>query len=166
VSKWLLFNANSAIFQLYHGENKLIVNDIMMRSTLYLTNTLSWIFLVLTHWNNSPLIDMLPHSDTLSWFQANQSLLFFLNTACLAEKQQIPILQSLVSPDQGSKPTIYHTRGEYANHYTTDAANSKWHPSPLSVIKINRSIILMKYNNELTILETQCIAIWKSIFVY
>jgi hypothetical protein len=35
VSKWLLFNANSAIFQLYHGENKLIVNDIMMRSALY-----------------------------------------------------------------------------------------------------------------------------------
>jgi hypothetical protein len=30
VSEWLLFNANSAIFQLYHGENKL-----MMRSTLY-----------------------------------------------------------------------------------------------------------------------------------
>ena len=24
VSEWLLFNANSAIFQLYHGENKLI----------------------------------------------------------------------------------------------------------------------------------------------
>jgi hypothetical protein len=24
VNKWLLFNANSAIFQLYHGENKLI----------------------------------------------------------------------------------------------------------------------------------------------
>jgi hypothetical protein len=23
-SQWLLFNANSAIFQLYHGENKLI----------------------------------------------------------------------------------------------------------------------------------------------
>ena len=28
VSEWLLFNANSAaIFQLYHGENKLIFND-------------------------------------------------------------------------------------------------------------------------------------------
>ena len=25
VSEWLLFNANSAIFQLYHGENKLIL---------------------------------------------------------------------------------------------------------------------------------------------
>jgi hypothetical protein len=24
LSEWLLFNANSAIFQLYHGENKLI----------------------------------------------------------------------------------------------------------------------------------------------
>jgi hypothetical protein len=35
VSEWLLFNANSAIFQLYHGKNKLIFNEMMMRSTLY-----------------------------------------------------------------------------------------------------------------------------------
>jgi hypothetical protein len=42
-------------------------------------------------WNNSPSIDMLPHSDTLSWFRANQSLLFLLNTAWWAEKQQTPI---------------------------------------------------------------------------
>jgi hypothetical protein len=28
-----LFNANSAIFQLYHGENKLIFNEMMMQST-------------------------------------------------------------------------------------------------------------------------------------
>ena len=34
VSEWLLFNVNSAIFQLYHGENKLIFNEMMMRSTL------------------------------------------------------------------------------------------------------------------------------------
>jgi hypothetical protein len=26
-SEWLLFNANSAIFQLYHSENKLIFNE-------------------------------------------------------------------------------------------------------------------------------------------
>jgi len=32
----LLFNANSAIFQLYHGKNNLIVNEMMMmRSPLY-----------------------------------------------------------------------------------------------------------------------------------
>jgi len=30
--EWLLFN--SAIFQLYHGENKLIFNEMMMRSAL------------------------------------------------------------------------------------------------------------------------------------
>jgi hypothetical protein len=38
-----LLNANSAIFQLYHGENKLIFNEVMKRSALYWTNTLSWI---------------------------------------------------------------------------------------------------------------------------
>ena len=36
VSEWLLFNTNLAIFQLYHGENKLIFNEMMMiRSTLF-----------------------------------------------------------------------------------------------------------------------------------
>ena len=55
----------------------------VMRSALYSINTLSWIFIVLAHRINSPRIDMLPHSDTLSWFRANQSLLFLLNAACL-----------------------------------------------------------------------------------
>jgi len=64
------------IFQLYHGKNKIIFNEMMMKSSLYKTNTLSWIFIVLAHWNNSLQIDMLSHSDTLSWFRANQSLLF------------------------------------------------------------------------------------------
>jgi hypothetical protein len=30
-SEWVLFNANSANFQQYHGENKLIFNEMMMR---------------------------------------------------------------------------------------------------------------------------------------
>ena len=34
-SELLLFNVKSAIFQLYHGENKLIFNEMMMRSALY-----------------------------------------------------------------------------------------------------------------------------------
>jgi hypothetical protein len=54
--------------------------------------TLSWILIVLIHWNNSLWIDMSPNSDTLSWFGAKQSLFFLLNAACLAEKQQLPIL--------------------------------------------------------------------------
>ena len=59
---------------------------------------------MLTHWNNNPRIDMSLYSDTLFWFRANQSLLFLLNAACLAEKHQIPILKCLVWPDRGSNP--------------------------------------------------------------
>jgi hypothetical protein len=87
-------NAKSAIFKLHvhHGENKLIFNEMMMISAWYYTNILSWIFIVLAHWNNSPRIDMSLHSDTLSWFRSNQSLLFLLNAACLAERKQITSL--------------------------------------------------------------------------
>jgi hypothetical protein len=86
VSEWLMFNANSAIFQLNHDENNLIFIEMMMKSALFQTNTLSWIFIVLAHWNKNLL-----HLH-LFWFRANQSLLFLLNAACLAEKQQIPVL--------------------------------------------------------------------------
>ena len=83
VSEWLLFISNSAIVQLYHGENKLIFDEMMMRSAFYLTNTLSWIFIVPAWCNTSPQVDMSLHSGTLFWFRANQSLLFLLNVACL-----------------------------------------------------------------------------------
>ena len=53
---------------------------------------------------NSPRLAMSLHSDTLSRFRANQYLLFHLNPACLAEKQQIPISYSLIWPDWGSNP--------------------------------------------------------------
>ena len=43
VNEWLLFNSNSAIVQLYHGENKLIFDEMMMRSAFYLTNTLGFL---------------------------------------------------------------------------------------------------------------------------
>ena len=36
-------------------------------------------------------VDMSLHLDTLFWFRSNQSLLFLINAACLAEKQQIAI---------------------------------------------------------------------------
>ena len=78
---------------------------------------------MLAHWNNSPLVDKSPHSDTLYWFQANQTLLFLFNAACLAEKQHIPILVFGLA-QAGLEPTIYHTRGEHANHYVTDAVIS------------------------------------------
>jgi hypothetical protein len=77
---------NTAIFQLNHGENKLIFSEMMMRSALYQTNKLRWIFIVQSHWNNSPRIDMSSHSLIPS------QLVFalILNAVRLAEKQQIP----------------------------------------------------------------------------
>ena len=54
--------------------------------------------LVIAHWNNSLRIDMSPHSDTLSRFRANQSLLFLLNAARLAEKQQIQMYSLWFDP--------------------------------------------------------------------
>ena len=71
---------------------------------LYYTNTLVLILIVIAHWNNRARIDVLPHSDTLSLFPTNQSLLFLFNAVYLAEKQQISILLSLVWPDRGSNP--------------------------------------------------------------
>jgi len=70
----LLLNAKWAIFQLYHGENITF-------------KTLDWIFIVLAHWNNSLWVDMLCHSDTLSRFCANQSLLLLFKAVCVVEEQ-------------------------------------------------------------------------------
>ena len=53
--------SESLFFQLYHGENKLIINEMMTRSTQYKTNMLSW--------NSNPLVDMYLHLNTLSRFQ-------------------------------------------------------------------------------------------------
>jgi hypothetical protein len=43
----LVFNANSGIIQPYHGKNKLIFNEMLMRSAFHKNNTISWIFIVL-----------------------------------------------------------------------------------------------------------------------
>ena len=59
MSERLLFNTNSAIFQIYHGENKLIFNE-MTRSNLHYRPT-RWVgFVVLVHWNKSPQVDISP----------------------------------------------------------------------------------------------------------
>jgi hypothetical protein len=45
---------------------------------------------VLAHWDKIPHEDILLHKDTLSLF--TESLLWLLNAAYIAEKQQVPIL--------------------------------------------------------------------------
>ena len=92
----------------------------MMMAALYVTNTLSWIAIVLAHWNNRSRVEM---SDILYWFRTNQSLLFFLNAECLAEKQHIPGLWSLVWPDQDVNPRSIALEASTLDFYTTYAIN-------------------------------------------
>jgi hypothetical protein len=93
VSEWVIaVYRQLSNFSAISWRNQLIFKEMMMRFALYYTNTLSWIFPVIAHWNNSPRTDMSPHSDTLSWFRAKQSLFFLHNATCLAEKQQLPFL--------------------------------------------------------------------------
>jgi len=70
-----LFNANSAIVQLYHDENKLIFNEMMMRPVHFVLDQHAGLDFYSAH---CPRIDMSLHSDTLFWFRVNQSLLFLL----------------------------------------------------------------------------------------
>ena len=119
MSGWLLFNTNSAIFQLYHGENKLILNELIMMSALYLTNRLCWIFIVLAHWHNSPRVDISPHSDTIPCFQTNQSL-FPWCCMLIEEATNTNFIVFGVSRS-GLELTIYCTQGKHANYYTNDA---------------------------------------------
>jgi hypothetical protein len=65
---------------------------------------------------------MSPHTDTLSWCRANQSLLFLLNAACLPEKQLISILWSLVWPNWDSNPQSTALEASTL----TDAVKTEW----------------------------------------
>jgi hypothetical protein len=66
---------------------------------------------------------MLLHSDTLFCFRANQ--VFALSPQCCvlsgeATNTNFKVF-GLSRPGPGLKSTLYRTRGEHANHYTTDA---------------------------------------------
>ena len=105
--EWLLFNANSIFFPAISWQEQVNFQwvDDEVRFVLD-QHAYSWIFIVLAHSNNSPRIHMSPHSDTSFWFRkvnistlmvfrnqrrrrfrVNQSLLFLLNVAYLADKQ-------------------------------------------------------------------------------
>ena len=118
LSEWLLFNGKMSNFSSFSWREQVTLR--IMMTTLYQTITLSWSLIVLTHWNNSPRENTTPHSDTFPWFWANQSLLFLLNVPCLAEKQQILILYSLVWPNRSSNPRSTALEAGTLMYFTTD----------------------------------------------
>jgi hypothetical protein len=118
VITWLLFNANSAIFQLYHGVNKLVFNEMMMRSALYLVGffhsasslkqqsadrhvtLLGHIILI----QSQPVFALSPQCSMLSGEATNTYFLVFGLT------------------QSGLEPMIYRTGGQHSNHNTTNVA--------------------------------------------
>jgi len=121
-NEWLLFNASSVFVLVLSWREHVTFDEMMMISALYWTNMHSWIFIVLVHWNHSLWVDMSLHSDTLSLFRGNWSLLFLLNAACTVEGETTNANFIVCSSTrQGLKPTIHHTQVEHSSHYTTDA---------------------------------------------
>ena len=72
-------------------ENKLHFDEMMMIIISVIVLELSWIFIVLAHWNNSPRVDMPLHSDTLFRFPIKDSLSLLFSAACIGERQHILI---------------------------------------------------------------------------
>ena len=69
-------------------------------TAFYYTDSVSCIFIMLTHWNTSTWLDMLLHSDTLFWFRVNQTLVLLFNAA---EGETENTYSSLFLPTQSSK---------------------------------------------------------------
>jgi hypothetical protein len=110
-SEWLLLSAKSAaMFQLYHCENKLFFIEIIMRSALHKTNKPSAFSMVLPHWNNSPLIHMLPHSDTLSRFRTSQTLFFQLKAVFLLGSNEYQLYSLWFDPIGARTHDLPHSR--------------------------------------------------------
>ena len=111
-------------FQLYHGENKLHFNEIMMTSILYYAYTISEIIIVLDHWNNRPLVDRSFHvgRSTRTHYPDLEVWSYHLCCRLIREATHTNIIVFGLKW-MGVKPTVYHTQDEHANHYTTEAVH-------------------------------------------
>jgi hypothetical protein len=113
VSEWLLLNANSAIFQLYHvnfqwdDEEIRFVPDQHTELGFYCASSLK-------QQSGRHVI----HSDTLFWFQANQCLLFLLNAEWLQKCSREARNSLLFDLSAARTHDVPYSRR--ANHYTTN----------------------------------------------
>jgi hypothetical protein len=83
----------------------IIIDFFSQKRFLFFRNVNEFLLILsicIAHWNNSLSEDMSLHFDTLSSFGAHRSLFFLLNDVCLAEKQLIPILLSVIWPKLAS----------------------------------------------------------------
>jgi hypothetical protein len=91
----------------------------------------SWIFIVLAHWNNSPWIDSSLHSDTLFWFRANQSL-FLLRYVDNQEYRYCRFWTILYIYITNQSYTVYHRDSFriWIDHVNINVVLAHWNNSP------------------------------------
>ena len=123
VSEWLLFSAKWAICQLYHDENKLHFNDMMMmlictRPTRLIGKSSSWLKQPSVGRHVAPLghIILIPSQPVFSLTPCNSVI-------SREATNSNYIVYGLIRPRL--EPTIYRTRGEHAYHYITDVVTKK-----------------------------------------
>ena len=71
------------IFSSITGQEQIICQWDEHGIWLYYINMLYWIFIVLTHWNNSPLVDMLIYSGIFTQI-TNQQVFTTCHSCCVA----------------------------------------------------------------------------------
>jgi hypothetical protein len=101
--------------------------ELMTGCYLLCSRTTCWgcIFVIeLAYWNKSQQVDMLFHSDTMSWFQAYQSLLLLPNTNLKALwRCSIHKFHSIWIDPMGVKHIIFHT---WEKHMLIIHHNVRW----------------------------------------
>jgi hypothetical protein len=119
LSEWLFLKTKWAISQLDRGENCILMRWWQFLLCIKSTRWVGFLCCLLVE-TTVHVLDMLLHMDTLSWFLTNQSLLFYLNTVYLVEKQSF---FNLKFDSTWHLLTINQTWGEHANHCTTNEAS-------------------------------------------
>ena len=99
---------SNATFPSMSLREQLTFDEMIMMFLLYLRYTRSWIFTVLVIWYNCPWVNMWFHSDTLSWFRTNQSLVWsdrgsnlrstVFCVTCLRSASCVPNVASVLIP--------------------------------------------------------------------
>jgi hypothetical protein len=118
---------------LYHGENKIHLDEMMMISALYQTNTHSWILKVPTHWNNNMQEDMSLYPDS------SQPVI------ALTPECWVLCRESTNNQFCNLQSTIYCTWGKHVNHYTTNVVNKTLSKSTLSNL-LNKIWLHQRYS--------------------
>ena len=113
----MLFDANSAILQIYHGENKLIFNEMVMRFALYAE---------LDFYSTSSLKQQFAGRHVVPIghiIQIPSQPVLALSPKCCVLSREATHTNCIVfgSIRPRIEPTIYRNGGEHANHYAIDA---------------------------------------------